>query len=382
MRVLLIAPYSALPSDTFVNRFSHLARAFASRGHSTTFVTSRFSHRRKDFHSRPERFSENLDVVLVENRPYRSHIGLARVLSLRDFRRNFDAAFRDLAAYDLVYSAYPPIGHNLSVARKIDRGRTKLIVDVQDVWPESISSVIPSFKHLPVGLLPFSRAANSVYRSADALIAVSQTYLERATSTNSQAKSLVAYLGSEFALRETAPSDGPLRLFYIGTISYSYDIGTIVDAVDQLVNAGYRIDLSVFGDGPALEGMRRRPHAGTTFHGSVPYKVLEPELRRRHVAVNCIRAKAPQSVTNKLCDYLSLGCPILNSQENAEVKALLAKVVHRSYRAGDVASAARAILSMAEDESTYSPWIPNAGFSRSAISESIVDFSERLVSGR
>ncbi|MCH8795258.1 hypothetical protein I5266_12550, partial [Neisseria gonorrhoeae] len=74
----------------------------------------------------------------------------------------------------------------------------KLIVDVQDVWPESFSSVVPFLKKIPHNLLPFASRANRAYRYADALVAVSQTYLDRAKEANPNVPGEVIYIGADF----------------------------------------------------------------------------------------------------------------------------------------------------------------------------------------
>jgi len=170
--------------------------------------------------------------------------------------------------------------------------------------------------------------------------------------------------------------DHALKLFYIGTLSYSYDIETIIRAVDQLSSAGYGVEFNIFGGGPDLARLQNLSGQGTVFHGYLPYKKLEAELRTQHVAVNAIRAKAAQSVTNKLCDYLALGCPLLNSQTGREESALISGVYHRNYRAGDVKSARNAIFELLNDPASFGTWSANSQFSRKAITDAILEFIE------
>lgn len=377
--LLIVAPYSTLPSDKFVNRFSHLAKHFANMGYRTTFVTSTFSHFEKSFRDAPAADHPNLEVVLVDEPGYSAHVGLRRVLSIRQFRNNFRDRFPSFDAYDLVYSAYPTIGHNIDILDRIDRTRTSLVVDIQDVWPESFSSVLPVIGHVPPRMLPLASAADRVYSGADGLIAVSRTYLDRGTAVNSRCRSMVAYLGSEFEMRNTRPTRGDaMRLFYIGTLSHSYDIATIVTAVDRLVASGRNIEFNVFGAGPDLTRLSSLAHRGTRFHGAVPYRELETRLREQHVAVNPICGNAGQTITNKLCDYLALGCPILNSQRGWEVEDVLAVIGHRNYRAGKVESAIAAIVALAEDPRLHDEWVCKPAFSRGRIAQDIAGFLNEL----
>jgi len=380
MKILLVAPYASLPTDKLVNRFSFLSKKFAERGHETTFVTSDFSHHEKIHRDlNPQKTHENLEVVLIHEPGYRSHVGLKRVMSMRAFRRNFEAKFRRFDDYDVVYSAYPTIGHNIYLSESINRSKTAFVVDVQDVWPESFSSVFPMLRKVSPQWLPFSRSANKVYSSASALIAVSKTYLERAATVNRDVPTLSAYLGSEFEVVNNVPSkDGPTKLAYIGTLSYSYDIETVIRAVHELKTAGRDIEFNIFGDGPDAERLKALPHTGTNFRGMIAYKSLEAKLREQHVAVNAIKSNARQSITNKLCDYFFLGCPILNTQNDAEVVQLVSNVLHRNYQAGDVRSAMDAIGSIADDRDLHRTWKCNPTFSRDAIAEEIVSFVESL----
>lgn len=381
--LLIAAPYSTLPSDKFVNRFSYLAKHFADTGYRTTFVTSTFSHFEKSFREVPAADHPNLEVVLIDEPGYAAHVGLQRVRSIRQFRKNFRDRFPSFDGYDLVYSAYPTIGHNLDIVDRIDRTRTSLIVDIQDVWPESFSSVVPAIRNVPPRLLPLGRAADRVYAGADGLIAVSQTYLARGTEVNRRCRSMVAYLGSEFAMTNTRPPRlDVMRLCYIGTLSHSYDIATVVTAVDRLVAGGRKIEFNIFGAGPDLARLSNLAHRGTRFHGAVPYRELEARLREQHVAVNPIRGNAGQTITNKLCDYLALGCPLLNSQRGWEVEQVLAGVGHRNYQAGKVESAMAAIVALTEDPRLHDEWICNPAFSRGRIVEDIAGFVAELLPAR
>jgi glycosyltransferase involved in cell wall biosynthesis len=378
MKILIVAPYSSLPGDNYVSRFAHLAECCAQRGHEVTLATGEFSHNLKAFHSNEKvYFGNKLAVRLVKNRAYKSHFGLQRILSIRDFNRNIQSAFADLSEFDVLYSAFPNIGHNLRIAKGRCRQRTAFIIDVQEGWPESFSAVLPLVNSIPRGIIPFARSANAAYAAADSLVAVSRTYIERAKLANPSAPSLVAYLGSEFRMVDTVPeANCATRLFYIGTLSYSYDLETVIRAVHLLSAKGHAIEFNIFGDGPDREKLQNMPHLGTCFRGRLPYRELESELRKQHIAVNSIKQDAPQSVTNKLCDYLALGCPILNSQEGDEVIDLVSKRLHRNYVAGDVSSVTKCIESLTLDEALFETWRADRKFSRNAISIKIIDFIE------
>lgn len=260
------------------------------------------------------------------------------------------------AEQDIVYSAYPLMATNLLLGRHKARLGYKLIIDVQDVWPESFSSVIPFLKKIPHRLLPFARRADRAYRCADALVAVSQTYLDRAKEANPDVPAEAVCIGADFAAIASAPAkdfgNSTTRFFYFGTLSHSYDVDTACRGIQKLLDSGKNVELHIMGGGPDLEKLKQHENRAIKFYGYLPYADMISIAKGCDIAVNAIHSHAMQSVTNKLSDYMALQKPILNSQTNADVLGLLNLLPHENYRSGDVDSfvqAAKDILKRKND---------------------------------
>ncbi|HGH0167242.1 TPA: glucosaminyl-a1,3-N,N'-diacetylbacillosaminyl-a1-diphospho-di-trans,octa-cis-undecaprenol synthase PglH, partial [Neisseria meningitidis] len=206
---------------------------------------------------------------------------------------------------------------------------------------------------VPHKLLPFASRANRAYRCADALVAVSQTYLDRAKEANPNVPGEAVYIGTDFAA--IAPPrfrSKTTRLFYLGTLSYSYDVETVCKGVRKLLDDGENVELHIMGGGPDLEKLKQYENRAIKFYGYLPYSEMMSIAKGCDIAVNAIHSHAMQSVTNKLSDYMALQKPILNSQTNAEVLSLLNLLPHENYRSGDVDSfvqAAKDILKRKND---------------------------------
>ncbi|HEZ0816276.1 TPA: glycosyltransferase, partial [Neisseria meningitidis] len=142
------------------------------------------------------------------------------------------------------------------------------------------------------------------------------------------------------------------RLFYLGTLSYSYDVETVCKGVRKLLDDGENVELHIMGGGPDLEKLKQHENRAIKFYGYLPYADMISIAKGCDIAVNAIHSHAMQSVTNKLSDYMALQKPILNSQTNAEVLGLLNLLPHENYRSGDVDSfvqAAKDILKRKND---------------------------------
>lgn len=360
MNITIVAPYCSLPSEPHFNRFWYLAELL-SQSHDVLLITSNFKHYDKSFR-RPEDAEAasqgRLKVMLLEESGYSKNVSLGRVTSHHRFVKHFEKWLENCrpGEQDVVFSAYPLIATNLLLGKHKARLGYKLIVDVQDVWPESFSSVVPFLKKVPHNLLPFASRANRAYRYADALVAVSQTYLDRAKETNPNVPGEVIYIGADFPKLDAAPAkdfgDDKTRFFYLGTLSYSYDVETVCKGVRKLLDDGENVELHIMGGGPDLEKLKQYENRAIKFYGYLPYSEMMSIAKGCDIAVNAIHSHAMQSVTNKLSDYMALQKPILNSQTNAEVLSLLNLLPHENYRSGDVDSfvqAAKDILKRKND---------------------------------
>lgn len=382
MKILIVAPFCSLCGEPYFNRFLYLAEKFAKQDCKVTLLTSRFQHfqkkRRSDETRRSTELQLGIEVVLLEESGYNSNVGLARVLSHRAFNKNFKSWFENNKKnFDVVYSAYPLIGTNLHLSDSNFDGL--YVLDIQDVWPESIVSVYPVARFIPKMLLPFSSMADKVYKSADYIFSVSQTYLSRAMGVRKDGRGEVAYIGADFRLINKSQRDiafnslDDLSLFYIGSLSHSYDVETVIKAVILARKEGVRVSLHIFGAGPDEERLRRLSFSGIFFRGVYSYEALMKEVKQCDVAVNCIHSNASQSVTNKISDYLAIGCPIFNSQKNSEVLDLMADRDVFHYESGNVMSCYKALRLMIDNFDFEKAWLPDARMDRDVIYARIVD---------
>lgn len=357
MNVLIVAPFTSLPSDDSINRFHYLALILA-REHSVTLVTSSFNHQNKS-HRASVCAPPGISIVLIDEPGYPKNVSLKRLWSHHIFVKNFRMWFLSEAKkkkFECVYSSYPFIWQNIFLGSLKVKYGFELIIDIQDVWPESFASVMPLLSKLPSSYVPFSWLANTAYRSADKLVAVSQTYIDRAKAVNSNIPTKVVFLGSDFdSIRSVTPrslDSEKFHFLYIGTLSHSYDMETVILAFNRAFVEGKNFILHVAGSGPDLERLRSVSSGNVIFYGYRPYVELISLAKGVDVFINPIKKSAAQSITNKLSDYISVGKPIISSQECDEVKALLARVGAFFYEAGSVDSLSEA-LALSSDRSNW-----------------------------
>lgn len=365
-KVLIVAPYCTLPGDDRFNRFLYMAQILADEN-EVTLVTSTFMHHEK-MHRKKQIFNVNFNIVELHEKGYKRNISFERIISIKYFTKMFNNWFINNNNFNFIISAFPLIGTNEIISKYRKKSNFKYILDIQDVWPESIKSAIPIMQYYPRQFLPYTRLVNKIYKSADVILAVSNTYLNRALEVSTPVFSKVLFIGSDFDLIKNAKefifTNNNIKLFYIGAMGPSYDILTIIKATNLLVSQGEAVELHLFGTGDKIEEFKKISSSNIIFHGQIPYQEMFSKIKSCDIALNALTKNASQSITNKLSDYLSLGCPIINSSENEEVASILKNKISSNYEAGSVRSFCNAFNEIKKNIEKNVDWIPDNRFNR------------------
>lgn len=364
MKLWIVNPFDDPPDEGVPRgRYWSLAETLISRGHSVVWWTADWSHRFK----RPRgvgRAIRDLKVHRVPVRPYVRNIGRARLASHAEFAAGIERRARDLLAKSageaplIVLASMPPIDSALAAARVADATGSRFVADVQDLWPETFYQALPVPRVMRewLGRRVFARLhrdADAVFRRADAVTAVCDTYVAHARARGAMGPFHRTYIGfnAEPGVdREKA--GGPMRFVYIGSLSRNYDWRTLLDAVALLHAAGAEFEMHIAGGGDAEEQFRTRaakPESGgrIRWHGFLAKEALRDLLGAAEVGLNLVRPESRIVMPNKLSDYLGHNLPVINSLPG-ETEHLLGAAGWR-YTSGDAASLAAAMRRCIDD---------------------------------
>ena len=397
MKVWIVNPFDNLPLEgNRPQRYWLLARAFARAGHDVTLWTSDFSHARKakrvfcveSSMLSVERFKEKgrywrlkamgyppyglskingpdspdlispqpaaaplapepstfnfqpstFNLQLIPTPGYRRNIGLARIWSHRAFAKRWRAAAEQETPPDVLIASLPPLALG-GEALAFCRGRIKLVVDVQDAWPETFERVVPRWM-----LAPLRWTAKKIYCGADAIAGVAERYVALARSYGAHApmkifrlcidRSPMGTTSRNQPIEQVRQSDRSLHLVYAGNMGASYDLATVIEGVKR--TEGVTLDLA--GSGPDEAALRTLAGAcdRIRFHGYLGEVALRGLLSSSDVAVIPMFDAACVGVPGKLADYVTAGLPVLNTL-HGETEGLLDQYgAGFTYSAGDV----------------------------------------------
>lgn len=348
MVVWIQNPFDNLPSEGCRRqRYWLMCEAFVRAGHRVVFWTSDFSHAKKERREegRMER-EEGIEVRFIPTLPYSKNVSFDRIRSHRAYAKEWLRLALDphpsspIPHPSLVITSTPTIS-GAEAALKIGRELgAKVVIDVQDAWPETFERLAPRGLRWLARLVstPLRMKVQRIYREADLVTGVCERYRE----LTGREDYYRAYLGIELKgktvgereRKGVAGVNKSVRLVYSGNLGRTYDLGTVVKAVEA--NSDFELDVAGFGsftcDCPRVR-----------FHGLLSGRDLQTLLEQCDVGIVPMRPESWVGVPNKLFDYSAAGLAIVSSL-GGESSALLGQYrCGVTYNAGDAASLTAAV---------------------------------------
>lgn len=336
MDIVILADFCGQLNEQDNNRFLYIADML-SADNEVELVSSDFNHISKTYFTEI-RGDYPYKITLLHEGAYRRNVSLKRFAAHYIWGENVKKYLQKRKRPDVIYCAVPTLKAAYEASKYCEIHKVRFIIDLQDLWPEAFKMVFnpPVISRLLYA--PFEKLANGIYKRADEIIAVSQTYLDRAKKKNSKAgRGHVIYLGTRLESfdknvkynRVFKKRENELWLAYCGTLGSSYDITCVIDALAILRKKGIKPPkFIVMGDGPKRQSFKeyaRKKKIEAVFTGNVLYPQMCGRLSACDMTVNPIVKGAAQSIINKHSDYAACGLPVLNTQESREYRKLIDK---------------------------------------------------------
>lgn len=338
MNVLIVAEYLDNIQDpkTYNSRFLTIADMLVEAGHKVRIVTTDFIHSAKR-HIDGVTSYKDCELTTLHEPGYPKNVSLKRFYSHWVLSRNLKRWLKKVEKPDVIYCAVPSLDFAYQAARYAKHNGVKFVLDIQDLWPEAFEMVIRVPVLTGIGFAQLRWKANKIYRSADRIVAVSRTYVDRALQVHKSLQDgTVVFLGTKldrfdgFRLEPATidKSEAEICLGYVGTLGHSYDLKTVMDAMALLQDKPYykHIRFVVVGDGPlreVFEEYAASRQLAVTFTGMLPYPQMVATLCACDIAINSIKKGSAGTIINKHGDYAAAGIPVINSQECKEYRSLV-----------------------------------------------------------
>lgn len=337
--ILIISHFLSTSIEKGNDRFTYLADMIKSRNEkfNVEIVTSSFSHDKKsqrDF-SKYKDIDTKYKLTMLYETNYNKNISIKRFYSHFTLGRSLNKYLKTRKKPDIIYCAVPSLDIAYVASKYAKKNNIKFIIDIQDLWPEAFKMVfnIPVISN--VVFKPMEILANSIYKEADEIVAVSDTYVNRALNVNSKVNNgKSVFLGTELSYFDNIKKNSKIEkninefwITYLGTLGHSYDLKIVMDALKIVKQKKIEnIKFVIMGDGPLEEEFKKyaeKLDIDVNFTGRLEYENMVDYLSNSDIAVNPITKGAAQSIINKVGDYAAAGIPVLNTQECLEYRKLV-----------------------------------------------------------
>ena len=361
--IIIIANFCRKFDGTVNGRFLYLAEMFAKGGFRVELITSDFDHGTKKYKDEPVKTYES-KIIYIHEPGYVKNISFRRLYSHRCWGMNVREYLESHTVPDYIYCAVPSLTAAREAARFSKSHHVKFFIDVQDLWPEAFGLVIKSRSLRNLLSFPMKLYVDEIYKAADRVIAVSDTYRNRVLAVNKRDKeSLSVYLGTDGGVFDQASKkyrldrkDNEIWLCYVGTLSFSYDIEWVLDALRLLKERNFSrvVKFVVIGDGPLknrFEKCAEDKSVYVEFTGKMSYEKMVGLLCSCDITINPIKKGSAGSIINKVGDYALSGLPVINTQECEEYRDLIEQYkCGINCEVGSVKEIANAIEKLALDK--------------------------------
>ncbi len=287
-------------------RLNYIYDACLSRNYEVKAISSDFSHIRKE-----KRNNLSDRITYLKTDPYKKNMSVERMLSHRKFAEDAFKLVREDDP-DLIW-LIAPANSLIKEARKYkeEHPEVKLIIDIIDMWPESLPVNIDK------NLLPFrlwrNIRSNNLY-CADHLVTECDYYHEILSEEYEGPITTIYWARDNSDVKNDPEFDNDdLNLIYIGSINNIIDTKRIKDVISDCDS---KIRLHVVGEGENTENFISELNkvCEVEYHGAVREENRKSEIFNKcHAGINIYRDNLYIGFTTKCIDYFEHGLPIINN---------------------------------------------------------------------
>lgn len=340
MKIWIINHNAIPPKYGALVRHYYFGRHLYHQGDKVTIFTSSKIHNKNiNLCKRGEDFVEEIidgiQYVYLRSRNYSGN-GLDRIINMLQFAWKAGKVDRTFSKPDLIYASSPDIFAAITAQRMAKRLHTPFVLEVRDLWPESIVGVKKLSPNNPIIRFLY-KMEKKLYIKANKIIFTmpggakyicdkgwqKEVDLQKVLSINNGVDLAEFNENAEkFRMEDEDLLSDQFKVVYCGTIRKANDLGKLLDAAKVIKEkTDAPILFLIYGDGSErskLEERSRKEGLPIRFKGNVDKKYIPYILK--HADLNILNyididvIEKYGSSSNKLFEYIASGKPILSNR--------------------------------------------------------------------
>lgn len=378
MNIWLIYPYGYIPGEgKRPDRAFMIAEALVAHGHSVTWWASAFDHANKKFRTKEItnlKISSKFTIRLVPTSGYKKNISFGRILHEKRYAKNIYKISNDIDPPDVIVLSEPALFRSKPILRLVSKHKSKLVLDILDLWPEIFNIVIPSyFKFIGNFIFkPWFKRRKNLFAKANAVVAVSESYIDLAKKINPNIPNELTetvYFGTNIlAYRDEMNSSEELPeifnnfkknkddiwVIYASTLGSNYDVKTLLKAAKLIESGNKNLKLLIAGEGPLRKDIvsfiKSNNLNKTIYIGNPNSKKMAKIYSFCDIGLSMYLDDSSVTFPIKAFHYFAAGLPIINSLEGDLCKLLMKHNAGIQYSAENHESLFQALNMLSSDK--------------------------------
>ncbi len=260
--------------------------------------------------------NEHVTRIKVTNRKYSTNIFNRLLYYLEVALKMLLFILKDKNHYDVIFVTSPPIFIGIVGLVAKYRFKAKLILDVRDLWPESLNGV-GVLNHRLI-LVVFRFIEKVMYQKADKIIVNSKGFINSIVMSGKVSRTKITFLpngAKEAELKFSRQPRASFNVIYAGNIGLAQDHQLLIELAKKLES--YPISFIVIGYGIHKVIFEKKIKA----HKLKNVSFMKPQTRKQCLKLIAEHDIGLVTLTNKdvfdtvlpgkLIDYMTCGVPIV-----------------------------------------------------------------------
>ena len=317
--------------------------------HNVIWWTSDFNHFNKSHIFKEDTIfevSKNYKLIALHGCGYKKNISIKRIIDHKQISKKFITYSKNEYKPDIIIVSFPTLDLANASIKLGKLYNIPVLIDYRDMWPEVFVNLMPDFfkKSLKLFLYPLFNKTKRVFIQSTGIISITNSFLDLALKKINRKRNVndeifpLAYLNNQFTQSELIDShlfwnkylnrQDSLKIAFVGTIGYQFDLDTIIDAVKILNQDNINnFEIILCGSGDKLESLVQKSKnlKNIIFPGYINAAQIHSLLSIVDLGL-CpynINQAFMSSIPGKAIEYFSAGLPILTTLKDGELGTIL-----------------------------------------------------------
>lgn len=307
------------------NRLKNIYLLLKQRGYDIQVLTTEPTYPNREIYKENFFWNENeinkdssVIRVSVKNKKYNSSF-LSRLLYYLEIMIKMLKEIRkEPKKFDIIFVSSPPIFVAFVGLIAKFKSKSKLILDIRDLWPESLKGV--KVCHHPIIVESFRMLEKLLYKKADHIVINSEGFFHYLSEHSPLVKEKVTFIPNSARENELISSNSAktaLKVIYVGNIGLAQNVHIIRNLAEKLHD--HQIEFLIVGYGVEKKELFDYIHKKNLIN----VKIVNPMTRKECLdlmsgcdigIVTLKEATVFETVLpGRIIDYITCGIPIVGS---------------------------------------------------------------------